>query len=207
MRTYSLLLLTAALCLAACDSSSDADEPLVAPPGRFSADVVIDGAGAVSFDGFASATNSGFFVDYDSLYIGDDSLFTGDSLRSTFMITLGAFEGPGRGQFISLTRQGERPETGTYALDDFDRDAFFAFYVSPSGSGFPSDGDIFAAESGTVTIERSSDQRVAGRFDFRARSFGLGEGEENGRTATVRGAFDAAIQPLPEGFPRGMSGG
>ena len=206
MRAYSLLLLMAVLCLAACDSG-DADEPLDAQPGRFSATVTIDGGDRFSFDGLASATNfRGFIVDYDSLYVGNDSLYTGDSLRSTFMITLGGFTGSGPGHYVSLMREGERPEPGTYAFGGVDREAFFGFFSSFDGLALPNAGTAFVAESGTVTVERSSDERVAGRFEFRARSIGFGEGDEVGQTATVRGAFDAQIRAFPEGFPRGTSG-
>ena len=207
MRSYSIVLLTAVLVLAACDSG-DADERLVAEPGRFSADVTIDGGDRISFDGLASATNAGLFVvDYDSLYTGEDSLFTVDSFRTAFTISLGAFTGSGPGHFVSLMREGEQPEPGTYALGGVDREGFFGFFSSFDRSTFPNGGTAFVAESGTVTVEQSSDSRVAGRFEFRARSVGFGEGDEVGQTATVRGAFDAAIRPLPEGFPRGTSGG
>jgi hypothetical protein len=206
IRAYSLLLLTAVLFLTACDSNDDGDEQLIAQPGRFSATVTIDGGDRLSFDGLASASPSQLIV-FDSVFVGEDSLFTIDSLRTSFMITLGSFTGSGPGHYISLTREGERPEPGTYALGGFDREGFFAFFSSFDGLASPNGGTAFVAESGTLTVEASSDSRVAGRFEFRARSIRFGEDDEAERTATVRGAFDAQIRAFPDGFPRGTSGG
>ncbi len=121
------------------------------------------------------------------------------------MITLGEFAGTGPGHFISLGREGERPTPGTYAFGGFDREGVFGFYTSIERTAFPNGGTTFAAESGTLTVESSSDERIAGRFEFRARSFGFGEGDEGGRTAIVRGAFDAEIRSFPVEFPRGPS--
>ncbi|MEP0548732.1 MAG: hypothetical protein ABJF88_17485 [Rhodothermales bacterium] len=206
MRANSLLLLTAVLFLAACDSNDD-DGRLIAQPGRFSATVTIDGGDRLSFDGLASAS-PGQLIVLDSVFVGEDSLFTIDSLRTSFMITLGAFQGTGPGHFISLMRDGERPEPGTYTLGGlFDPTEFSAFFSSFDRTGFPGVGTTLVAESGTLTVEASSDERIAGRFEFRARSIGFGEDDEAEQAATVRGAFDAQIRAFPDGFPRGTSGG
>jgi hypothetical protein len=204
MRSYSILLLTAVLVFAACDSG-DADEPLVDGPGRFSASVTIDGGGAFSFDGLASATSGPtFFV--DSLLIGEDSLFTGDSLRSIFMITLGGPVRSGPSHFISLMRESGRPEPGAYDFGGFERTGFGGFFSSYDGAPAPTNGSVYVAESGTLTVEFSNEERIAGRFEFRARSFDFGEGGEAMRAATVRGAFDAQIRSFPTEFPRGLRG-
>lgn len=205
LRFYSLLLLAAMLVLAACDSG-DSDEPLTAAPGRFSATVTLDGGDRLAFGGSAFATPSQLIV-LDSVFAGEDSLFTIDSLRTGFTISLGGFTGSGPTHLISLMRDGDRPPSGTYALGDgFEGDAFSAFFSSFNRTGLPSIGTAFVAESGTLTIEMSSDTRVAGRFEFRARSFDFDESGDASRTATVRGAFDANIRTFPEGFPRGTAG-
>lgn len=194
MRSCSLLLVAFALGLTACDSG-DADEPLVTEPGRFSALVAIDGGDRISFGGLASATPTGLFV-LDSVFVGDDSLRTLDTLRTAFMITLGEFASSGPGHLISFLLDGGQPAPGTYALGGFDRDGFFAFFSSLDGPAFPIGGAAFAAESGTLTLDVSTADRVAGRFEFRARSLALGEGSGSSRTATIRGVFDASIRGL-----------
>ena len=205
IRASSLLLLTVALSLAACDSGNTDDE-FVAGPGQFSASITLDGGERSTFDGFASATNSGFIL-LDSVFVEQDSLRTIDSLETAFIVTLGELAGSGPGRFISFVRQGERPAPGTYTLGGFDRTEFTAIYTTLDRIGFPGGGSTFFAESGTLTVETSSEERIAGRFEFRARSFDLGEGPGDEQNATVRGAFDAAIRPLPEGFPRGQHPG
>lgn len=206
IRSYSILVVVAALVLSACDGG-DTDEPLAAAPGRFSATVTIDGGDRVDLDGSAFATPSQLIV-LDSVFVSEDSLITIDSIRTGFMVTLGTFAPTGPGYFISLMREGDRPDVGTYALGGgFERDEFSAFFSSFDRTGTPGLGDAFVAESGTLTVEASSETRVAGRFEFRARTFDFdGEGEAI-RMATVRGAFDAQIRAFPAGFPRGYLGG
>ncbi len=194
LRALPLLLL--ALTLTACDSGDSGGPEELPPPdlGAFHATVSFDGGDRLDLSGFASSATAPLFV-LDSLFVPGDSLGVPDS-TSSFTISLTAFD-PSQPQneqtirTISLTRfDGERPGVGTYPLSGFDRSGFIAYFASFDRAG----GTVLSAETGTLTIDVSTETRTAGSFTFRGSYAPLEGGDA--RTATVMGRFDARFSDL-----------
>lgn len=189
-----LLLAALLLPLTACDSGgSNDDEPEVAE-GRVN--VSVGGEASGSFEGFAY-----FYEATDPDPDSDDTVF-GLVLSSTDT------ENPGtNSQFIFIARQSSRPGTGTYDFVDLQSDADsddleadrFAAWVSPAISDESVFGFYFS-NGGTLTIDRSSDDGVAGSFEINATGFQFTSGSQEPEeiNVTIEGAFDA--NPSPSSF-------
>jgi len=198
LRAGFLLLTALLLPLTACDSGgSNDDEPEVAE-GRVN--VSISGEASSSFEGFAY-----FYEATDPDPDSDDTVF-GLVLSSTDT------ENPGTSsQFIFIARQSSRPGTGTYDFVDLESDADsddldadrFAAWVSPATSDESVFGFYFS-NGGTLTIDRSSDDGVAGRFEINATGFQFSSESQEPEeiNVTIEGAFDANPSPSPF-FPFG----
>lgn len=184
-RAGLVLLAALLLPLAACDSggSNDEEEPAV-DDGRVS--VSISGEASGSFEGFASF--------YD---VTDPE--TGDTVFGLVLSNTDTESPNTSSQFIVMARQSSRPGTGVYSFanldeetgEDLPSDQFIAIVSSAIG-----DGEIFGfyiSQGGTLTIDRSSDDTVAGSFEIEAVGFELSEDgqETNEVEITVEGAFNA----------------
>lgn len=191
-RRAGLLLLAALLLpLTACDSGGSNDDAPEVAEGRVN--VSVSGETSGSFEGFAY-----FYEATDPAPDSDDTVF-GLVLSNTDT------ENPStNGQFIFIARQSSRPGPGTYDFvdlgsdagsDDLDSDQFAA-WVSPAIS----DENVFGfylSNGGTLTIDRSSDDGVAGRFEINATGFQFTNQSQEPEeiNVTIEGAFDANPSP------------
>ena len=103
-----------------------------------------------------------------------------------FVLTLGA-ESP-TGAVVLTWPDGKLPAPGTYAVDEESPAGVRALVVIGSPSR-PT--GAFRARAGTLTIARSSDEVVQGRFDLEATGFKAADPRDEGRQLAVRGVFNA----------------
>ncbi len=107
---------------------------------------------------------------------------------------------------LSFVRVGNspisRPAPGNYSIgsDFLNSSGFTAFYTHGTGNNATEYAPLFSGfcsenteEGGTLTIENSSDDRVSGKFEFKASDYDF---DESGNcevlgTITVKGEFDA----------------
>jgi hypothetical protein len=106
--------------------------------------------------------------------------------ESPFVITLGA-ESP-TGAVVFTRRNGARPEPGVYSLAEDSPEAIQALVVTgpptrPTG--------VYRARSGRLTITRSAEDLVVGRFDMEAAGYEAADPLEEDRALRVRGGFRA----------------
>ena len=92
----------------------------------------------------------------------------------------------------------DRPEPGTYTMaaysDSVTADEEFAGrYIFSFGISY----GVFHVESGTLTIEASSDQEISGSFEMMALLDAGNSNEVMADTATVRGTFRAVPGEIP----------
>ncbi len=198
-RALPLLLLLTTLLLAACDSN-EAEDLSPVNLGEFRASITFDGGDRIDLAGLASASTFPVFV-IDSLFVPGDSLATPDSSTS-FLISLTDFDptqGPTEQTFRSISFMqfdSERPAVGTYPIGGFDRSGFTALFTSADRSG--GSRTVLASESGTLTVEVSTEERTAGSFTFRGSYTPLEGGGR--RTAIITGTFDARFLDLGSPF-------
>lgn len=103
-----------------------------------------------------------------------------------FVLTLGA-ESPA-GAVVFTLPNGERPTAGTYAVNDDLAGGVRALIITgpparPTGA--------FRVRAGTLTIARSSDDVVVGRFYLEALGFTAADPADEQRELAVQGAFNA----------------
>lgn len=185
-RAGLLLLALLLLPLTACDSGgSNDDEEVGVEDGRVN--VSIDGEASGSFDGFA------FFYEYTDP--DTDETFFGLVLTNTNTETPNA-----TGEFITIVRQSSRPGTGTYSFanadDDLDTDDLQSDLFVAIVSSATTDQEVFGfyvSDGGSLTIDQSSDNTVAGSFELNATGFRFTSGSQEPEevTITVEGAFNA----------------
>src|SRR5690606_9144513 len=136
---------------AACDSDGDDDDNGNGNGQIGNASVTVSGDIEATFSG----GNAFFFVDDE-----DDDLGFGIGLFS------GAITNPTAGQSVGFGRDGGRPAPGTYAIDAEDAGVeFTGGYVNYEGTGGdPTGATVVVAQTGTLTITSSSNDRVVGSF-------------------------------------------
>lgn len=78
------------------------------------------------------------------------------------------------------------PKTGTYSISDTATETIFHAWYNASGSII----EAFFAESGSITVTFSSNKRIAGTFEFKAKGFLAGDYVTE-YEVTVSGSFDA----------------
>jgi hypothetical protein len=139
---------------------------------------------------FALATTGAVTLDAaggDARY----GMISTDGRGSLLSISLGA---TGPGSALQLVVPGGRlPAPGRYAIRPSTDDRN-AVGIQASLSAGPMGHPLgwFHGESGTVTITRAENGRIAGAFDIRARGFLDADAAEEDRWVTVTGTFDAA---------------
>lgn len=112
--------------------------------------------------------------------------------HTPFVLALGADSPTGA---VLFTRQdGGRLESGVYPLDTGAPGSVQALVVT--GSPTRPTG-AFHARAGTLTITRSRDDFIEGRFDIDAVGFETAEPGDEGRELVVRGAFTASPGATP----------
>ncbi|HET9727094.1 MAG TPA: hypothetical protein VFP28_09285 [Gemmatimonadales bacterium] len=109
------------------------------------------------------------------------------SPRAPFVLSLGAESSAGA---VIFTRQaGGRLEAGVYPLEASREGSVQALIVT--GSPTRPTG-AFHARSGTLTITRSQDDLIEGRFDVDAVGFEASDPGDEGKELVVRGVFTAS---------------
>ena len=145
----------------------------------------------------ASACDSGNYLgETGSFELSAPALSTSIKGRASFRAQSGlefaVFLDGSSGSVVLVSPTEGVPRRGTYAVE-MDRRTMdarsYRIEFSPSGGGF------YRSESGSVTIKKSSERRVEGRFEFVARSFNEGAG---GEAITISGKFEAVpyVRPL-----------
>lgn len=103
-----------------------------------------------------------------------------------FVLTLGA-ESP-TGAVVFTWAGGDRPEPGIYTVKEEAAAGVRALVVTGSPSR-PT--GAFRARAGTLTITRSTERVIAGRFEVEAEGFEAADPTVENRTLVVQGAFNA----------------
>jgi hypothetical protein len=173
MRAYSLLLLTAVLLLAACDSG-DGDEPIPVF-GELSATVTSSAGDSTTFTGNAFAQ------------------FDGDVLRQIMLSEADAEGRLGSRAVVFSPLEPGPLQPGTYAVSGLaESDAPFVGLYSDFSSGL----GAISTDSGELTVEAVTGSEVRGQF----RIEGSGRPIEAGgpRRYTIRGSFEALITRVPD---------
>ena len=119
---------------------------------------------------------------------------TDPEFGTVFAIALGTDEEDEEGAVVFARRSTNRPATGNYQLADLSSitgnppaDQFFVFYVSGNDEDLSA---FLVGTGGRLQITASSEQRVAGTFEFDATGFSA-EDPENELEVSVTGAFNA----------------
>lgn len=185
------LLIALLLPLSACDSGGSNDDEVAVEDGRVN--VSISGEASGSFEGFA------YFFDAT-----DPN--TGQAVFGLVLSNADTETPSMNSQFVVIARLSSRPGPGTYNFADIDEDAdlddlqpdqFIALVSSAVA-----DEDIvgfYVSDGGSLTIERSSDDEVAGSFRIDATGFELSPDSQQPTEVdvTIEGAFDANPSPNP----------
>ena len=116
----------------------------------------------------------------------------GTPAEAPFVLTLGA-ESP-TGAVVFTRPNGRRPGPGVYPLDADGPATIHALVVT--GSPTHPTG-AFQARRGTLTITRSREDHLEGRFDIDAVGFEAATPDDEGRELVVRGAFTASSSARP----------
>ena len=116
-----------------------------------------------------------------------------EAAQAPFVISLGAESSAGA---VVFTRPGGgRLATGVYPIEPAGRGSLQALVVT--GSPTRPTG-AFHARTGTLTITRSGDDLIEGRFDIDAVGFEVSDPADEGKELVVRGAFTASPGAQPE---------
>lgn len=103
-----------------------------------------------------------------------------------FVLTLGA-ESP-TGAVVFTLADSTRPAPGVYPVSEGEAADVRALVVTGPATG-PT--GAFRARTGTLTITRSSDDAIEGRFELETVGFEAADPENEHRMLVVRGAFNA----------------
>jgi hypothetical protein len=115
-----------------------------------------------------------------------------DAAQAPFVISLGAQSSAGA---VIFTRPGGgRLEPGVYPLEVDGQGAVQALVVT--GSPTHPTG-AFHARTGTLTVTRSQDDLIEGRFDIDAVGFEASDPADEGKELVVRGMFTASPGTQP----------
>jgi hypothetical protein len=121
---------------------------------------------------------------------GDGEFGVADSHEgSVFSIALGATGNDGA---ILLSRTGAQlPSSGSYRLTEWDSaaDAQWHGLIITGSPSHPS--GVFRVTKGTITITSASTERMVGTFEMQAAGFLAEDMDNESRTLTVSGAFNA----------------
>lgn len=112
-----------------------------------------------------------------------------DGQGTRFALNLGAYSEQGA---IVLSRMGSRPAVGVYPVSAArsERSGDFSGLVVTGSPSQPS--GVFHAEGGSVTITRSTDDRITGTFELHGTGFLAASPDDEGREIVVSGSFSAA---------------
>lgn len=114
-----------------------------------------------------------------------------------FVLSMGAASSTGA--LVFTASGGARPKPGVYRLGENPSEGMQALVVTgpatrPTGA--------FRARSGTLTVTRSRDDVIEGRFEIDAVGFMASDPADEERGLTVRGSFTASPSaPRQEGTP------
>ena len=111
-------------------------------------------------------------------------------MPATFTVSLGAYGEHGSILFTSWALK--RLEAGLYRVSDLMGDEAVQAMVVTGSTEHPTGS--FRVHSGTLTITRSSIDRIDGVYDLQAEGFTADAPEQEGRTIHVTGSFTALAQ-------------
>ena len=109
---------------------------------------------------------------------------------ATFTVSLGAYGEHGSILFTSWAPK--RLEAGLYRVSDLMDEAAVQALVVTGSTEHPTGS--FRVHAGTLTIIKSSDNRIDGIYDLQAEGFTADAPEQEGRTIHVTGSFTALAQ-------------
>lgn len=155
---------------------------------EFSLDITPSGQSSSSIENVEDKTVNGFSFFADGEVNGEQFFaiyLTGDNSFSE--------ESTPEGLFGWIARTSGQPNTGTYDLSDADLTSsqFGAALWEDFSEDLTTEQPFYVTQSGTLTIDESSDTEVAGSIDAEATGYTFTNGTLEDETVSITGSFTA----------------
>lgn len=176
------------LFMAACDSGGSGGEEV---NNEFTLDVTPTSSSSnAQVRAIEDKTLNGFSFFFDA-----ENPETGQQAFAIYLSNSESFsrQSATQGLFGWIARGSDRPGSGTYSLKsgaDFSGSAFAGVLWESFGGGGQS-APFYVIESGTLTLDASSDDRVAGSIDATATAFSFTSSGATQESVTLSGSFTA----------------
>jgi len=166
---FSLVLLSVLFTLSACDVSSVTDELI---DNTFSLTIAPTSSAEAGLDSASKAARDKT-VDGYSFFYDDTNPETNEQVFAIYFTGGESFGGDAKGGLFGfLARNSDRPDAGSYTVvqqdQDLSRSNFVGALYEEFGNGDFQGAPYYLPTSGTVTIDESDSDEVAGSVDIEA---------------------------------------